>query len=149
MKFLPCKSSDRSNELDWPELSLRSLLLSLRHQIQPHGQKLQTNFKVLDSKIIASGLNISEEAAHEENAFSRNGAWMNYKYFNVSDTDESVSVSNEIWKAELKNDSVQPFKTRWDGTIIVMKKEPDDEFWAVNPLMMKTTLFFRHAFAPV
>ena len=52
---------------------------------------------------------------------------MIYKYFKVSDIDESVSDLNEILKVELKNDSVQSFSTRWDDTIVAIKKHPDDQ----------------------
>ena len=34
---------------------------------------------------------------------------------------------NDISKVELKNDNVQSLKTRWDGSVIAMKKQPDDE----------------------
>ena len=36
-------------------------------------------------------------------------------------------ISNEILKVEVKTDNVQPFNTRWDETIISMKKQPDEE----------------------
>ena len=52
---------------------------------------------------------------------------MMYEYFKVSDTDESVLDLNKILKTELKNDNVQACNTRWDETIIAMKKQPDDE----------------------
>ena len=52
---------------------------------------------------------------------------MIYEYFKVSDTDESVLDPHEILKVELKNDNVQSVNTRWDETIISMKKQPDDE----------------------
>ena len=53
-------------------------------------------------------------------------AWMINEYFKANDTDESVLDLNEILKVELKNDCVQSFNTRWDETIITMKKHPDD-----------------------
>ena len=52
---------------------------------------------------------------------------MIYEYFKVSGADESVLDFNEILKAEFKNDNVQSFNTRWDETIIAMKKQPDKE----------------------
>ena len=104
------------------------------------GAKLQTNFDVLDSKI-AIGLKkvinadfnrrvfIQEEAAQKEKRIflGRQVAWMIYEYFKVSDTNESVLDLDEILKVELENDNLQPFNTRWDETIIVMKKQPDEE----------------------
>ena len=52
---------------------------------------------------------------------------MLYDHFKVSDTDESVVDFNEILKVELKNYNIQSFNTRWDETMIVMKKQPDEE----------------------
>ena len=49
------------------------------------------------------------------------------EYSKVSDKDESVLDLNEILKVELKNDNVQSFNSRWDETIIAMKKQPDYE----------------------
>ena len=34
---------------------------------------------------------------------------------------------NEFLKVELKNDNVQSFNTRWDETVIAVKKQPDEE----------------------
>ena len=117
-------------------LNPQSLLPISRRRVT--GAQLQTTFEVLDPKI-ASGLKkiingdfkrlvfFQEEAAQKENAFSRQVAWMIYQYFKVSDTDDSVLDLNEILKVELKNDNVQSFSTRWDETIIAMKKQPDEE----------------------
>ena len=52
---------------------------------------------------------------------------MFYEYFKVSDADESVLDLNENLKVELKNVNVQSFSTRWDETIIAIKKPPDEE----------------------
>ena len=49
------------------------------------------------------------------------------EYFKVIDTDESVLDFNEILKAELKNDNEQSFNTRWEETMIAMKKQPDGQ----------------------
>ena len=71
-----------------------------------------------------------EKSLHKKkNAFSREGKShrMIQEYFKVSDTDESVLDLNELLKVELKNDNVQSFNTRWEQTIIAMKKQPDDE----------------------
>ena len=48
------------------------------------------------------------------------------EYFKVSDTAETVLDRHEIL-VELKNDNVLAFRTRWDETIIAMKKQPDEE----------------------
>ena len=52
---------------------------------------------------------------------------MIYKSFKVSDADESVLDHNEILMVELKNDNVQSFNTRWNETIIAMKKQTYEE----------------------
>ena len=52
---------------------------------------------------------------------------MIYEYFKVSYTDESVLDFNGILKVELKIDSVQSISTRWEETMIAMKKQPEEE----------------------
>ena len=78
-------------------------------------------------------------AAREESSFiqklhkkkrlltGRQVACMIFEYFKFSDTDESVLDFDEILKVELKNDNVKSFDSRWDETIIAMKKQPDEE----------------------
>ena len=94
--------------------------------------ELQSNFEVLDSKI-ASGLKniingdcfeiiFIDKSAQKEKRFptGRQAAW-------ISDADESDLDLDEILKVQLKNDNVQLFNTRWDETVIAMKKQPDCE----------------------
>ena len=52
---------------------------------------------------------------------------MIYEYFKVSDKDESVLDLNEILNVELKNDNTKSSNTRWGETIILMKKQSDEE----------------------
>ena len=89
--------------------------------------KLQMDFEVLDSKI-ASGVKkiINGDFKRKRKRFltGRQVAWTIYECFKVSDTDESVLYFYEILKVEVKNDTIQPFNTRWD---IAMKKQPDEE----------------------
>ena len=54
----------------------------------------------------------------------RQVAWIIHEYFKVQ-----TSLSWTSLKVELKNDNVQLFNTRWDETIIAMKKQFDDEFY--------------------
>ena len=58
--------------------------------------------------------------------FSRRGKLREiiHEYFRVSDTDESVLDLNEMLKVELENDNVHSFDTRWDVTVVAMKKQP-------------------------
>ena len=52
---------------------------------------------------------------------------MIYEDFKVSDTDESVLDLSQILMVILRSDSAQSFNTRWDETIITMKKQSDEE----------------------
>ena len=45
----------------------------------------------------------------------------------ATQTTKSVLDFEEILKVELKNDIVQSFNTRWDGIVIAMEKQPDEE----------------------
>ena len=111
------------------EIESATSIADLQTSYSITGPKLQTNFEVLDSKI-ASGLNkiinggfIQEEAA-QKTAFSPGGNL--HEYSKVS-KGESVLDLDEILKVELKNNNEQSFNTRWDETIIAMKKQSDNE----------------------
>ena len=54
-------------------------------------------------------------------------AWMMYEHFKVSDTDESVLDLNEMSEVELENDHVLLSNKRPDETVLVMKKQPDED----------------------
>ena len=101
------------------------------------GQVADKNYEVLDSKI-ASGLkkiiNVDLQEGlsfktklHTEKRFltGRHVAWMIHEYFKVRDTNELVLDLNEIVKVELKNDN--SLNTRWEETMIAMKKQLDEE----------------------
>ena len=49
---------------------------------------------------------------------------MVFDHFKISDSDGAVW---DLLKVEPRNDSTQSFDTRWHGTIISMRKKPDDE----------------------
>ena len=120
-------------------LNPRSPLSHLKTSCSVIGAKLQTNFEVLDSKM-ASGLKkiinggfkrrvfIQEKAAQKDKRFltERHIAWMVHEYFKVSDRDACVLDLNENLNVKLKNDSVQSFNSRWDETIIAMRKQPEE-----------------------
>ena len=69
---------------------------------------------------------IQEAAQKEKRVLSgRQVASMIYQYFKVGDTDESALDPNEILTVELKYDNAQSFDSRWDETIIALKKRCD------------------------
>ena len=57
----------------------------------------------------------------------REVAWMVFYHFGISDTDGTVLHLPDLLEAGLRNDSVHSFDTRWDETVIAMKKKTDDE----------------------
>ena len=78
----------------------------------------------------------STETSREESLFKKNllrnkkrsltgrqVAWMKNEYVMVNDTDAFFLDSNEFFNAELKNDNVQSFNTRWDETIVAIKSQ--------------------------
>ena len=102
--------------------------------------KLQTNFEVLvseiasDPKIIINGdfksrVFIQEDAAQEGNAFSREGksrGWFMSISISATQTNPSWN-STRFGRSSCRDDKVHPLNTRWDETIITMKKQADDE----------------------
>ena len=52
---------------------------------------------------------------------------MIYEHFEVTDTNESVLDLIERLKVDRRNHNVYSFNTRWDESVITMKKQPDDE----------------------
>ena len=55
----------------------------------------------------------------------RQVAWMAFDHFKIRDMDGTVLDLSE--KQKLRNDTVQSFDTRWDDTVIAMRKQTDDE----------------------
>ena len=124
-------ASDRSDDMDQRDLFCEVYCRSEDVKYS-HRDRIAENFEVLDSPT-ASGLKkpstfqrrvfVEEEAAQREKRFLTG----RQEYFKVSDSDESVLDLNEILKGELKNDNVQSFNTRREETMVVMKKQPDDD----------------------
>ena len=134
VQFAPIEAMIWVNEIE----SAKSVA-DLKISYSNNGDKLQTNFQALDSKI-ASGLKkiingdlkrrvfIQEEAAQKKRFLTgRLVTQMIYEYFKDSDMDEAVCDVDEILEVELKNDNVPSSNTRWDETIIATKKQPDEE----------------------
>ena len=105
------------------------------------GAKLQTDFEVLDILDLRVVLRRSStETSKEEpsfkqkphkkkNDFSREGkshGWCTSIQRSATEKNPSWT-SMRFWKVDLKNDNVQSVNTRWDGTIIAMKKQPDKD----------------------
>ena len=115
-------------------LSAKSIV-ELKRQIQSTGQSCRQlsrfSTKASGLKNIINGNFKSrdfEEAGEKETRILTGGqvALMIYECFKVSDTDESALYLPEILTVHVKNHDVQSFNTRWDGTLIAMKNQPDD-----------------------
>ena len=53
--------------------------------------------------------------------------WETFKHHKISDMDGTVLDLSDLLKIEIKNDSLQSFDTKWDETVIAMRKHPDEE----------------------
>ena len=98
------------------------------------------NFEVLDA-MIASALNriihitqfkrkvsLEEQKAQKEERFPRGRqiAYLNYEYFQVSETNDSVENFADLFTIALRNDDIQEFDSKWDGILLSMTKIRSD-----------------------
>ena len=98
------------------------------------------NFEVLDA-MIASALNriihitqfkrkvsLEEQKAQKEERFPRGRqiAYLNYEYFQASETNDSVENFADLFTIALRNDDIQEFDSKWDGILLSMTKIRSD-----------------------
>ena len=99
------------------------------------------NFEVLDARI-ASALNkiiqnshfkrkisLEEQKAQKEDRFLRGRqiAYLIYEQFRVTGTDSSVKTHTDLFTIALRNDDIQEFDSKWDGTLLSVTKIPSDD----------------------
>ena len=99
------------------------------------------NFEALDAKI-ASALNrkihdpqfkrkvsLEEQKAQKEDRFlrGRQNAYLVYEYFRVTGANDSVENCAELFTIVLRNDDIQEFDSKWDGTPSPTTKTPSDD----------------------
>ena len=89
------------------------------------------NFEVLDAKI-ASALNrvihntqlqkvsLEKQKAQKEDRFLRGRqiAYLIYEYFRVIGANDSVEKYADLFTIVLRNDDIQEFDSKWDGTLL-------------------------------
>ena len=86
------------------------------------------NFEVLDARI-ASALNriihnsrlkrrisLEEQKAQKQYRFLR-GRQIAYEYFRVTGANDSVENYADLFTVGLRNDDIQEFDTKWDGSL--------------------------------
>ena len=99
------------------------------------------NFEVLDARI-ASALNkiihnskfkrrisLEEQKAKKQDSFLRGRqiAYLIYDYFRVIGIHDSVENYADLFTISLRNDDIQEFDSKWDGTLLSMTKIPPDD----------------------
>ena len=99
------------------------------------------NFEVLDARI-ASALNkiihnshfkrrisLEEQKAQKQDSFLRGRqiAYLIYEQFRVTGTHDSVENYTDLFTISLRNDDIQEFNSKWDGTLLSMTKIPPDD----------------------
>ena len=107
------------------------------------GRKI-LGFEVVDSKI-ASALKklltadfkrrvyMEEQMAHQDNRFSKGIqiAYVTYDYFKIGGTGEALLDFNDPFRAQLKNDNVQGFDTKWCEVLVSMPTFPMMMYWVM------------------
>ena len=99
------------------------------------------NFEVLDARI-ASALNkiifnshfkrrisLEEQKAQKQDSFLRGRqiAYLIYDYFRVTGIQDSVENFADLFTISLRNDEIQEFDSKWDGSLLSMTKIPPDD----------------------
>ena len=99
------------------------------------------DFEVLDAKV-ASALNRIIHNTHfkkkgqsggtkvqKEDRFLRGReiAYLIYEYFRVTGANDSVENYADLFTTVLRNDDIQEFDLKWDGTLLSMTKIPSDD----------------------
>ena len=112
----------------------------LRSSSTTRGISMPT-FEVLDARI-ASELNkiiqnsqfkrrisLQEQKAQKEDRFLRGRqiAYLIYGHFWVTGTHDSVENYTDLFTIGLRNDDIQEFDSKWDGTFLSLTKIPHDD----------------------
>ena len=99
------------------------------------------DFEVLGAKI-ASALNriihnshfkrrvsLEEQKAQKKDRFLRGRqiAYLMYEYFRVTGANDSVENYADLFTISLRNDDIQGFDSKWDGSLLSMKKSLSDD----------------------
>ena len=99
------------------------------------------NFEVLDARI-ASALNriiqntqfkkkvsLQEQKAQKKDRFLRGRqiAYLIYEYFRFTGANDSVENYADLFTIVLQNNDILEFDSKWDGTLLSMKKIPSDD----------------------
>ena len=119
--MLMCKSSDGSDDMD-QRGKIREDCCRSEDVVFYHWG--QTHFEVLDS---AQASQEDHQRRLQKKSFHSRRSCSKRKTLFHGRTDESVLDFKETLKVELKNDSVQSFNTRWNETVIAMKKQPGED----------------------
>ena len=99
------------------------------------------NFEVLDARI-ASALNkiihnshfrrrvsLEEQKSQKQDRFLRGRqiAYLIYDHFRITKTNNSVENYADLFTISLRNDDIQEFDSKWDGSLLSLTKIPHDD----------------------
>ena len=98
------------------------------------------NFEVLDARIASAlnriirnshfkrGISVEEQKAQKEDRFLRGRqiAYLIYEQFRVTGANDSVENYDDLFTIGLRNDDIQEFDSKWDGTLSMTKIQHDD-----------------------
>ena len=92
------------------------------------------DFEVLDAKIASAlhntrfnkKVSLEEQKAQKEDRFLRGRqiVYLIYEYFRVPGANDSVENYADLFTILLRNDDIQEFDSKWDGTLLSMTKIP-------------------------
>ena len=99
------------------------------------------NFEVLDARIVSAlnkiiqnsqykrRISLEEQKAQKEDRFLRGRqiAYLIYDYFRVTGIQDSVENFADLFTISLRNDDIQEFDCKWDGSLLCVTKIPHDD----------------------
>ena len=74
-------------------------------------------------------ISLEEQKAQKQDRFFRvrQIAFLIYEYFRVTGANDSVENYADLFTIRLRNDNIQEFVSKWDGSLLSMTKIPPDD----------------------
>ena len=145
-------ASETSEAMQWTkEVEMGDSVDDLKSSSSLRGISMP-NLEVFDARI-ASALNkiiynshfktrisLEEQKAQKQDRFLRGRqiAYLIYEYFRVTGANDSVENYADLFTISLRNDDIQEFDSKWDGTLLSMTKIPPDIVQIKNTRVWET-----------
>ena len=90
----------------------------------------------------------SQRQTKELNITGRQVLFMIYKFFAINEKDKSMTDTARLHKVSLQNGDIQQFVIKWDETLSLMSKRPDDDDLMNLFVLQFDLIFTKHTSSP-